>query len=244
MYINSRSPPYFEYHPSFTISTNFSQDPQSVVDPSFVPNLNVAQNPVAEDSDFQQKSGIPLNPNLGLANEHGNFKPVASNAPSASNVVHAAKVSAPACFPPNFFQDFTTQAPRSPLPRSSQDPKFVIYTTSSFVPNLNFAQNSSAQDSSFPVDPNFGLANERSNFQLDTASAARAQSLIHRHSTNFEHQVQYQDLQSNSGFQMNVSDQSRVFDLDRSGIKLNQFVKAPGFPKTPLPASGQKRWLE
>ena len=218
----------------------YSQAPQSVVDPSFVPNLNVAQNPVAEDSGFQQESGIPLSPNIDLANEHGNFKPAdASNAPSVPNVGQAAKVSVPARFPPNFVLDSTTQAPKSPLPQSSQDPKFVIDSTPSFVPKLNFAQNPSAQDSSFPVDPNFGLADDRLNFELGTASAATAQSSIHRHSPNSEYQARHQDLQSNSGFQMNVSDQSCAFDIDRSGIKPIQFVKAPGFPQTPLSASGQ-----
>lgn len=219
---------------------NYSQVSQPVVDPSFVPNLNVAQNPVAENSGFRQESGIRLNSNIGLVNERGNHKPVdASNAPSISNVGQAAKVSVPARFPPNFVPDSTTQARKSPLPKSSRDPKFVIDSTPSFVPKLSFAQNPSAQDSSFPVDPKFGLANDRRNYQLGTTSAVTAQSLIHRHSPNFENQAQHQDLQPNSGYQMNIWDQSCAFDIDLSGIKPNQFVKAPGLLQTPLSASGQ-----
>ena len=58
-----------------------------MVDPSFLPNLKIAQNPVAEDSAFQQESSFPLDPNLGFANEHDNFKPIdAFNAPQVLNV--------------------------------------------------------------------------------------------------------------------------------------------------------------
>lgn len=53
--------------------------------------------------------------------------------------------------------------------------------------------------------------------------------------------TQHQDLQSKPGVQVNVSDQSGAFDIDRSGFKLNQFVKMPGFPQTPLSASGHDR---
>lgn len=38
-----------------------------------------------------------------------------------------------------------------------------------------------------------------------------------------------------------MSDQSGAFDIDRSEFKLNQFVKVPGFPQSPLSASGHDR---
>ena len=214
--------------------TNFSQDPKSAVDPELLLNLNAARDPVVQDPSLQQEPSFPHDPNLPLAIERGNFKPVAAySVPSAPNVVQAANVSDSACFPPDLVQDSTAQAPKLALPKPSQDPISMIDPTSSFVPNLNFAQNHSAQASSFPLDPNLGLASERGNLQPVTAD------LIQLQSTNFENQTQYQDLQSNSGFQMNVSDQSRAFDIDRSELKQNQFVKAPGFPQTPSTTLGQ-----
>ena len=214
--------------------TNFSQDPKSAVDPELLLNLNVARDPAVQDPSLQQEPSFPQDSNLPLANERGNFKPVAAySVPSAPNVVQAANVSDSACFPPDLVQDSTAQAPKLALPKPSQDPISMVDPTSSFVPNLNFAQNHSAQASSFPLDPNLGLASERGNLQPITAN------LIQLQSTNFENQAQNQDLQSNSGFQMNVSDQSRAFDIDRSELKQNQFVKAPSFPQTPSTTLGQ-----
>ena len=215
----------------------FSQGPKSAGDPELLLNHNVARDPVIQDLSFQQEPGVPLDPNLGLAIECGSFKPVAAyNVPSAPNVVQAANVSDPACFSPDFVQDSTSQALKLPLPKTSQDPKSMVDPTSSFVPNLNIAQNPSAQASSFPLDPNLGFASKGGNLQPVTAPA---QNLIQPQSTNFENQAQYQDLQSNLGLQINVSDQIRAFDIDRSELKQDQFVKAPGFPQTPSTGSGQ-----
>lgn len=128
------------------------QDLISAVDPNFFPNFNFAREIVAQDSRLQQEPSFPLNPNLGLINRHRKFKQAAeSNAPSALKDVQATNVSDPDRFPPDFVQDPYAQVPKLPLPKSSQDPMSPVDSTPTFVPNLEFAQNTFTQDSTLQL---------------------------------------------------------------------------------------------
>ncbi len=129
-----------------------TQDLISAVDPNFFPNFNFAWEIVAQDSRLQQEPSFPLNPNLGLINRHRKFKQAAeSNAPSALKDVQATNVSDPDRFPSDFVQDPYAQVPKLPLPKSSQDPMSPVDSTPTFVPNLEFAQNTFTQDSTLQL---------------------------------------------------------------------------------------------
>ena len=220
--------------------SNFSQDLKSAVDPSSLPNLTVARDTVDQHLTFQQEPGFPLNPNLGLADGRGKSKPAAaSNAHSAPEVVQAANVLNPDRFPPDFAQDPYTQAQQMPLTKFFKDSMSVVDAASSFVPNLGIAQKAVAQDSSFSLNNNVGLATERSNFQSMTVPTAPTLDLNQPQSTNFDYQAHNKELRSNSEFQINLSDQSRAFDIDRNKFQQSQSVKTQGFLQSPSTGSGQ-----
>lgn len=226
-----------------------SQDPNSATDPSFVPNLNVAQDPIVQgpidqdpmvqDLSLHQEPTFLPGAKSSLANGPGNLKPTA-----VLNVTQHPNVPDLSSFLPNFVQDSTFEDPGMHLLNLSQYPKPAVDPISSFDPNLNLPQNLFAQHSSLPLDPSLGLANVRGNLKPDAASAGPALTSIQpqptsENYTDLEQQVQYQDLQSNSAFQINRSDPSRAFDIDPSDFKQNQPLITPGFPNSPSTTPGQ-----
>lgn len=203
------------------------------------------QDPIVQNLSLHQEPSFLVGPQCGLANEHGNLNPIAAfNAAPALNVAQTPNVSDLSSFLPNFIQDSSVQYPRIPLTSRFQEFKPSVDPTPSFVPNLDVARNLPAKQSSFPLDPSLGLADERGNLQPAAAFAAPALNLIQpqpisENNTNFERKDQYQYLQSNSGFQMNMLDPSRAFDINTSGFKQNQRVETPGFLKPLSTAAGQ-----
>ena len=203
------------------------------------------QDPIVQNLSHHQEPSFLLGPQCVLANEHGNLKPIAAfNATPALNVAQHPNVLDLSSFLPNFIQASSVQYPRMPLTNRFQDPKPSVDHTPSFIPNLNVARNLLATQSSFPLDPSLGLADERGHLQPADAFAAPALNSIQpqpisENNANFERKDQYQDLQSNSGFQMNMLDPSRAFDINTSEFKQNQRIEMPGFPKSPSTAAGQ-----
>lgn len=218
------------------------QDP-TVQDP--IVQDPIVQDPFVQNLSLHQEPSFVLGPQYVLANEHGNLKPITTfNATPALNVAQHPNVSDLSSFVPNFIQDSSVQYPRMPLTNRSQDPKPSVDPTHSFVPNLNVARNLLAKQASVPLDPSLGLADERANLQPAAAFAAPALNSIQpqpisENNANFERKDQYQDLQSNSGFQVNMLDPNCAFDINTSGFEQNQRVEMPGFPKSPSTTGGQ-----
>lgn len=158
---------------------NLCQGPNSTVDSVILPNLNVARDPVIQDSNFQQKSRFPLDPSLGYATEHGNFKSIATfHAPKALNFAQYPNVPDFASVLPKFVQSSTAQDPGLALANFSQDLKSAVDSNS--LPNLNVVRDTVDQDlalqqePSFPLNPNLRLANGPG--KSKPAAASNAQS--------------------------------------------------------------------
>lgn len=135
---------------------SFSQDPESTVDPSFIPGPNIARDPVAQDPSLDPELNLPLDPRLGLANEHGNYQPFAtSTMPTAPGATQYPDLNVPdnGRSLPYFIQDSNIPDPLLPGINFSQEHKFTA--DPSFVPNLNVSQNPIAQDSSFQQESSF-----------------------------------------------------------------------------------------
>lgn len=116
----------------------------------------------------------------------------------------------------------------------AQDSSFHQQPSFAFDPNLESVSLSPVPEFnrswafSFAQDPELPLRNSSQDLQSMVDNFAQGSA------------TQHQDLQSKPGLQANVPDQSGAFDIDRSEFKLNQFVKVPGFPQTPLSASGHE----
>lgn len=105
---------------------SFSQDPESTVDPSFIPGPSIARDPVAQDPSLDPELNLTLDPRLGLANEHGNYQPFAtSTMPTAPGATQYPDPNFPdnARSLPYFIQDCNIPDPLLPRINFSKEPK-------------------------------------------------------------------------------------------------------------------------
>lgn len=155
--------------------TKSSQHSKSAIDPSFVPNPNVDQNLVAQDSHLKQESRIPLDPNLGLANELDDSKQFAQRTlPSATSVTQHPdpNVQNPAGCLSYSVQDSNMQDPELPHPNSSQDLKSAVDPR--FIVNFDVARDLVAQGSSSYEEPSFALHSNLEHTNLNPTAISNA----------------------------------------------------------------------
>lgn len=103
--------------------SSFSQGPKPAVDPSLISGLDIARDPVAENSNLDPNLSVPLDPNLGLSNECRNVKPFApSTLPPPLSVTQYPdpNVEDTAYSSPYFVQDSNAESSEMPHPNSSQ----------------------------------------------------------------------------------------------------------------------------
>lgn len=159
---DTRSLPYFIQRDPKLPCSSFSRDY------SITPGFGTAQDPAAEDPNFDQNLNFPLDPSLDLSSDSSAtctipLDPIATQYPDPNFVDTRRSL-------PHSTEDYSNRDPVLPRTAFPQGPESTV--DSSFVPNLSdlnvvqipIAHDSNLQqESGFPLDPKIGLANEPDN---------------------------------------------------------------------------------